>query len=438
MREPANLAARADMMMSSMMGAIAFQKDLGAVHSCAHALGTVVDMHHGLANGIMIDHVMRFNADAAAEKMAELARVCGAGATAGDFVAWLGRLKREVGIPAKLAEKGVTAAHIPALVEVAVKDICHQTNPKPCTADDFRRIFAGRDIVSRMDPLKIGISARLLYPDSRRVFLPTKTVQYLEQSVANWVMSGEVLAFMVPEMSLASPHLPANVTVKDYVNALDGLVLQGGADIAPESYGETPLNPAWAGDPFRDRYEISLFEEFVRQGKPVFGICRGCQLINVALGGTLLQDINTQVPESLLHRSDQRYEDNFHAMRILDGSWLASLYPGTGVTRINTIHHQAVKALGAGPRRRGRERPRRHRRGGALEGAELRAGRAVAPGIHGPFGRRAPRRQAAAGRLPRRLPQPQGDRPVRARGGLQGRLIFHPFLRAPRPPPCRP
>ena len=199
-----------------------------------------------------------------------------------------------------------------------------------------------------MDPLKIGISARLLYPDSRRVFLPTKTVQYLEQSVANWVMSGEVLAFMVPEMSLASPHLPANVTVKDYVNALDGLVLQGGADIAPESYGETALNPAWAGDPFRDRYEISLFEEFVRQGKPVFGICRGCQLINVALGGTLFQDINTQVPDTLQHRCERRYEHNVHAMRVLEDSWLASVYPRTGLTRINTIHHQAVKKLGRG------------------------------------------------------------------------------------------
>jgi hypothetical protein len=141
-REPANLAARSDMMMASMMGAIAFQKDLGAVHSCAHALGTVVDMHHGLANGIMIDHVMRFNADAAAQKMGELARVCGAGSSAGDFVAWLGRLKAEVGIPARLGAKGVTAAHIPALVDVAVKDICHQTNPRPCTAEDFRRIFA--------------------------------------------------------------------------------------------------------------------------------------------------------------------------------------------------------------------------------------------------------------------------------------------------------
>jgi alcohol dehydrogenase class IV len=138
---PKNLAARSDMMMSSMMGAIAFQKDLGAVHSCAHALGTVVDMHHGLANGIMIDHVMRFNADAAERKMAELARVCGAGSTAESFVEWLTALKSRIGIPAKLGGKGVTTAHIPRLVEIAVKDTCHQTNPKPVSAADFERIF---------------------------------------------------------------------------------------------------------------------------------------------------------------------------------------------------------------------------------------------------------------------------------------------------------
>ena len=199
-----------------------------------------------------------------------------------------------------------------------------------------------------MEPLKIGISARLLYPDPRRFFLPTKSVQYLEQSVANWVMSGEVLAFMVPALSLASPHLPAKISKKDYVDALDGLVLQGGADIAPETYGETPLNPEWSGDRVRDRYEIRLFEEFVRQGKPVLGICRGCQLVNVALGGTLYQDIATQVGKSVQHRCDRRYEDNFHAMRVLEGSWLSRLYPGVGVSRINTIHHQAVKSLGRG------------------------------------------------------------------------------------------
>ncbi|HEY3582913.1 MAG TPA: iron-containing alcohol dehydrogenase, partial [Casimicrobiaceae bacterium] len=74
-RDGHDLDARSDMLMSSMMGAIAFQKDLGATHSCAHALSTVADLHHGLANGIMIDHVMRFNLPAATAKLAELARV---------------------------------------------------------------------------------------------------------------------------------------------------------------------------------------------------------------------------------------------------------------------------------------------------------------------------------------------------------------------------
>jgi alcohol dehydrogenase class IV len=141
--QPKDLQARSDMMMSSMMGAIAFQKDLGAVHSCAHALGTVADMHHGLANGIMIDHVMRFNADAAGKKMAELARVCDAGSTAESFVDWLGALKGRIGIPAKLGGKGVTREHIARLVEIAVNDTCHRTNPKPVSASDFERIFRG-------------------------------------------------------------------------------------------------------------------------------------------------------------------------------------------------------------------------------------------------------------------------------------------------------
>src|SRR5260221_6939809 len=139
---PKYIAARSDMMMASMMGAIAFQKDLGAVHSCAHALGTVVDMHHGLANGIMIDHVMRFNADAAERKMAELARVCGAGGTALAFVDWLSALKTRIGIPAHLGGKVITADQIPILVAVAIKDTCHQTNPKPVSAADFERIFS--------------------------------------------------------------------------------------------------------------------------------------------------------------------------------------------------------------------------------------------------------------------------------------------------------
>ena len=148
-----DVAARADMLMSSMMGAIAFQKDLGAVHSCAHALSTVADLHHGLANGVMIDHVMVFNLPAATAKLAELGRVARApGAEAGSdearaqaFVAWLRALKRDIGVPATLSAvnsaRPVTRADIPALVSVAVADTCHQTNPRKCSAADFETLF---------------------------------------------------------------------------------------------------------------------------------------------------------------------------------------------------------------------------------------------------------------------------------------------------------
>ncbi len=153
-RDGNDLQARSDMLMSSMMGAIAFQKDLGAVHSCAHALSTVADLHHGLANGIMIDHVMRFNLPSATAKMAELARVARVAgvatmpdtAAAQAFIAWLVQLKQQLGIPARLgllqAARPVRREDIPALVEVAIADICHQTNPRRCERADFERIFA--------------------------------------------------------------------------------------------------------------------------------------------------------------------------------------------------------------------------------------------------------------------------------------------------------
>ena len=149
-----DLEARSDMLMSSMMGAIAFQKDLGAVHSCAHALSTVADLHHGLANGIMIDHVMRFNLETATGKLAELAHVAHVpnGAVGSDeararaFIDWLAKLKAEIGIPAKLSDyrgaRMVTKADFPKLVDIATSDICHQTNPRPCMRTDFERIFA--------------------------------------------------------------------------------------------------------------------------------------------------------------------------------------------------------------------------------------------------------------------------------------------------------
>jgi hypothetical protein len=142
-KEPGNLAARSDMLMASMMGAIAFQKDLGAVHSCAHALGAVCDLHHGLANALMIATVLEWNREAVPDKFDELAHVCRVEGGGANFVPWLRALKERIGIRGRLRDHGVKPEQLPRLVEIAVADICHQTNPRPVTADDFRRLFEG-------------------------------------------------------------------------------------------------------------------------------------------------------------------------------------------------------------------------------------------------------------------------------------------------------
>ncbi|KDB53199.1 transferase [Sphaerotilus natans subsp. natans DSM 6575] len=198
-------------------------------------------------------------------------------------------------------------------------------------------------------PPLIGISARIYFPaapvaDIGGVF--TRTLHYLEQSVAHWILGGRALAVMIPAIESQGMLARSEMSLAEYASQLDGLVLQGGNDIAPESYGETPLRPEWSGDRVRDRYEIDLFDAFVSAGKPVVGICRGCQLINVALGGTLYQDIPSQRPSEVQHLHVQQYDRQFHDAEILPGSGLARLYPGVERTTINSIHHQAVKDLG--------------------------------------------------------------------------------------------
>jgi alcohol dehydrogenase class IV len=142
-REPNDLEARSGMLMASMMGAIAFQKGLGVTHSCAHALSAAADLHHGLANGVMIDHALAHNLPAAPERFARLAEAARLPERDGAaFLRWLSRLKAEVGIPATLATAGVDRSLLPKLVDLSLADSCHQSNPRPCTREDFARIFA--------------------------------------------------------------------------------------------------------------------------------------------------------------------------------------------------------------------------------------------------------------------------------------------------------
>jgi putative glutamine amidotransferase len=198
-------------------------------------------------------------------------------------------------------------------------------------------------------PLLIGVSARICHPIGPMLELGgvfTKTLHYLEQSVAHWVMSKDVLVVMIPAIESEGMIARSDMSLAAYAEHLDGLVLQGGADLAPESYGEKALSREWEGDRVRDRYEIDLFNAFVAAGKPVIGICRGCQLINVALGGSLYQDIATQVPNAIAHRDTTKYERQLHTMSLVQGSHLSTMYPSVTQATVNSIHHQAVKDLG--------------------------------------------------------------------------------------------
>jgi putative glutamine amidotransferase len=194
------------------------------------------------------------------------------------------------------------------------------------------------------DKLKIGISACFMHPDKTRSSFAFKTLQYVEQSMAHWVMSGGALPVMVP-----SPlESKSGVDVHDYAQWLDGLVLHGGADVWPGSYGEEPLQDAWRGDRIRDEYEQVLVHAFVKAGKPVFGVCRGLQLINVAFGGTLYQDISTQLPDSRTHRDGQAYDKHFHTLKIVPETRLSALFTCASSYKINSIHHQSIKRLAEG------------------------------------------------------------------------------------------
>ena len=170
--------------------------------------------------------------------------------------------------------------------------------------------------------LKIGLSACFFHADPKRAIFKGKTLQYLEQSMAHWMMREGALVFLIP-----NPEPGSSVKLRDLVAQMDGLVLQGGSDVCPKSYGEKALKPEWEGDYIRDQYEIALTREFMTQDKPVLGVCRGAQLLNVAFGGTLYQDIETQVEGARNHRNWEIYDQNFHEIRIEEGTLLNDSIP---------------------------------------------------------------------------------------------------------------
>ncbi len=196
--------------------------------------------------------------------------------------------------------------------------------------------------------LLIGLSPRLMRNLPPEYGFRNKILQYLEQSMAHWVMASGALVAMIPTVDAQGEVQATDLSVDDYAGALDGLILQGGADIDPVAYGERPSELLMTTDPERDRFELSLLRAFIAAGKPVLGICRGMQLINVAHGGSLHQDLVGAGATRAVHYIPARYDEHAHRLRLREGGWLAGLYPQHAQAQVNSIHHQGVKGLGHG------------------------------------------------------------------------------------------
>jgi putative glutamine amidotransferase len=187
--------------------------------------------------------------------------------------------------------------------------------------------------------MRIGVSACFFHADPLREIFKGKTLVYAEQSLLRWLMSEGDLAYLI-----APP--PDAVPLERVVADLDGLVLAGGSDVCPLTYGQEPLRPEWSGDRIRDAFEIALIRAFLKADKPILGVCRGAQILNVAFGGTLYQDIGTQLPAARVHRSWDVYDQLHHEIATTPGTRLAATC-GPGGT-VNSVHHQAVQELGPG------------------------------------------------------------------------------------------
>lgn len=136
-----DLEARGGMMKAAMMGAVAFQKGLGACHSLAHPLSSECGLHHGLANALCLPAVIEFNESAAHDRLGRVARIFGANGSAGSCAAVVRELRARVGLPSGLSEVGVAPEKLPLLADLAAQDACHTLNPRPCSREDLLGLY---------------------------------------------------------------------------------------------------------------------------------------------------------------------------------------------------------------------------------------------------------------------------------------------------------
>ena len=143
------------------------------------------------------------------------------------------------------------------------------------------------------------------------------------------------------------PYAGEPETIRAYAEAFDGYLFTGGGDVDPAYYGAARHPLCGEAEPGRDEFELALLRELIARDRPVFGICRGIQIMNVALGGSLYQDIAEQMSQTLRHPQYQKPAEKVHIVQVDQAS---ALYRLTGMSElgVNSRHHQGIKRLGAG------------------------------------------------------------------------------------------
>lgn len=194
--------------------------------------------------------------------------------------------------------------------------------------------------------LVLGVSTCLLPASSERTIYNGRPLVFAEYSMIRWLAGSGATVISLPFDPTAPAEVNAALATRQ-LRLVDALVLHGGADIDPQQYGQAPRRPEWAGQPARDAHELTLVREALVRDIPVLGICRGHQLLNVALGGSMHQHLPEDVPASLGHRDAVRYQQNYHDVVFLAGGLLARTYD-THTATINSVHHQAICRLGQG------------------------------------------------------------------------------------------
>jgi putative glutamine amidotransferase len=148
---------------------------------------------------------------------------------------------------------------------------------------------------------------------------------------------------------LLTPHFTSEVQAALW-QRLDGLVLTGGGDVEPARFGETPHSTVYEVAPARDDLEIRLTRRAVSDAIPLFAICRGVQVLNVALGGTLIQDIPSAMPDALPHSQTAPRHEPTHRVKVMGEGTRLGRVLGALEIEVNSLHHQAIGRLGDGLR----------------------------------------------------------------------------------------